>query len=91
VGSVGFPEVIVILFVALIVLGPDKLPTAAKQVGRAFAEFKKVTSQVQDEVRGALTVDQSAPPLPPTGSEPTASPRTASPVQPGNDVPPPHD
>ena len=84
-GSVGFPEMIVVFIVALVVLGPDKLPTAAKQVGRAYAEFKRVTASIQDEVRGALDLDtREADQRSATGDPP--SPATVP-----ADVPPPAD
>ena len=40
-GNLGGMEVIVIMMVALIVLGPKKLPDAARQVGRALTELKE--------------------------------------------------
>jgi len=42
--SLGFPELVVILMVALIVLGPSKLPEVARQLGKAMAEFRRVTA-----------------------------------------------
>jgi sec-independent protein translocase protein TatB len=44
-------EIVVILLLALVVLGPDKLPDAMRKAGKAFAEFKKLTTGFQDEVR----------------------------------------
>jgi len=44
-------EIIVILILALVVLGPDKLPDAMRKAGRTFAELKKLSSGFQDEVR----------------------------------------
>lgn len=44
-------EIIVILLLALVVLGPDKLPDAMRKAGRTFAELKKLSSGFQDEVR----------------------------------------
>jgi sec-independent protein translocase protein TatB len=52
--NVGGPEIVVILIVALFVLGPTRLPGAARQVGRAIAEFRRVTSNVESDLRGAL-------------------------------------
>lgn len=52
--NVGAPEVLVILLVALIVLGPDKLPDAARQVGKYMGEFRRVSSGFQDELRNAM-------------------------------------
>jgi sec-independent protein translocase protein TatB len=52
---------LVILLVALIVLGPHRLPDAARQAGRALAEFRRITSGFQDELRDALQVEESRP------------------------------
>lgn len=43
-----------ILLVALLVLGPTKLPEAARQVGRAMAEVKRLSSGFQTELRDAM-------------------------------------
>ena len=56
--GIGFPELIVILVVALIVVGPSKLPDLARALGRGYAEFKRATDELkqtfdQDEtIRG---------------------------------------
>ena len=42
--GIGMPEMLLILAIALIVIGPKKLPDLAKSLGRAFAEFKRATS-----------------------------------------------
>jgi sec-independent protein translocase protein TatB len=52
--NVGGGEIVVILVIALFVLGPTRLPGAARQVGRAIAEFRRVTSNVETDLRGAL-------------------------------------
>jgi sec-independent protein translocase protein TatB len=52
--NVGTPELLVILLVALIVLGPAKLPDAARQVGRFVGEFRKVSTGFQSELRDAM-------------------------------------
>jgi sec-independent protein translocase protein TatB len=52
--GIGMPELIVIAVVALIVLGPNKLPELAKSMGRAMREFKKATS----ELRESLQIDE---------------------------------
>jgi sec-independent protein translocase protein TatA len=47
--SVGFPELIVILVIALIVLGPKKLPEAGRAMGKGMREFKDSLSGVNDD------------------------------------------
>jgi Tat protein translocase TatB subunit len=107
VGSVGAPELIVIFLVALIVLGPDRLPKAARQMGKAVAEFRRVTSGFQDEVRKAMddvTGSADQPGGGPATSGPVASgpvtsgkitgtgePAVTRPVVPVEDLPPPPD
>ena len=49
--NVGPSELVVIFLVALLVLGPNKLPEAARQVGRVAAELRRLSSGFQDEVR----------------------------------------
>ena len=52
-GNLGSGELLVIFFVALLVLGPNKLPDAARQVGRAVNEIRRVSSGFQREMREA--------------------------------------
>ncbi len=52
--NLGTGEVLVILVVALLVLGPDKLPGAARQVGRWLGELRRLSSGFQAELRDAL-------------------------------------
>jgi len=72
--NVGGGEVIVILLIALIVLGPDKLPGAARQVGKYLNEFRRISSGFQDEIRSAMDV---------TNQTVTDAPPAASPTEPG--------
>jgi Tat protein translocase TatB subunit len=53
--NVGGPEVVVIALVALVVLGPERLPDAVRQVGRVLGEIKKVTTGFEREMRSALS------------------------------------
>jgi Tat protein translocase TatB subunit len=59
--TLGPAEILVILIVALIVLGPTRLPQAGRQVGRALAEVRRWTRDVQTEVRSAFEVDERPP------------------------------
>jgi sec-independent protein translocase protein TatA len=48
--SIGFPELILIVIVALIVVGPGKLPDAGKAIGKSIFEFKKSLKQGEKEI-----------------------------------------
>lgn len=52
--NVGGPEVLVILLVALIVLGPKELPKAVRTMGNVMAEVRRMSSGFQEEIRSAL-------------------------------------
>ncbi len=89
--EVGFTEIILILGIALLVLGPEKLPKLASQVGRwlgrARAMARQLRAQLDDEVSSAqsgFSVDPSAPPspAPPSAADP-ATPDTAEKPGPG--------
>ena len=72
--GVGTQELIVILLIALIVVGPQKLPELARQLGKGIRELRKV----QDEVRDMVKVDLN--PEPPTAYRPGVSgPKTPTP------------
>lgn len=49
--GIGMPEMIVILVIALIVIGPHKLPELAKSLGKGLAEFKKASEDFQRNVQ----------------------------------------
>ena len=48
--GIGFPELVVILVLALLVLGPQRLPELARALGRAVAELKRATQDLKDEM-----------------------------------------
>jgi TatA/E family protein of Tat protein translocase len=48
--GMGMPEILLILAIALIVIGPKKLPDLAKSMGKAFGEFKRATSDFKQAI-----------------------------------------
>lgn len=50
------PELLVILVVALVVLGPKRLPEVAKALGKGLAEFRRATSDLTDELKQATSM-----------------------------------
>lgn len=48
--GIGMPELIIILVVALIVIGPKKLPEMAKSLGKGYREFQRAMTGVKDEM-----------------------------------------
>lgn len=59
--GIGMPELVLILAVALIVLGPKKLPEIARALGKGLAEFRRATDELKEEFRNIEhEVDESA-------------------------------
>ena len=52
--NLGFPEIMIILVVALLVFGPKKLPDLGKSLGNGIREFRKGTQGLKDELEGSM-------------------------------------
>ena len=55
--GIGMPEMLLILAIALIVIGPKKLPDLAKSLGKAMGEFKKATRELKDSFEISEEID----------------------------------
>ena len=55
--GLGFGEILIILVLALILLGPTRLPDAAKQLGKTLREFKKATDDLKGQFEDELYAD----------------------------------
>ena len=82
-------ELVIILVIALLILGPGKLPDVGASLGKSIREFRKASSDVQEAVK--VNVDTS--PIPTTPPAPAAPPTAQAPVAPapapaGDSTPP---
>jgi Tat protein translocase TatB subunit len=60
--GIGMPELLLILALALIVLGPKKLPELARALGKGLAELRRATEEIKDEFRRVENdLDEPAP------------------------------
>jgi Tat protein translocase TatB subunit len=75
--GIGMPELVVILVIALIVLGPKRLPEVARSLGKAMSEFKRQSSEIMDEFTAQARLDEDTEhrtrvkAAPPTGAVPS--------------------
>ncbi len=67
----GWPEIVGILLVLLLLFGAKKLPELARGLGKGINEFKRATRDVQDEIQRAV---EEEPPRPTPPPPPAASP-----------------
>jgi sec-independent protein translocase protein TatA len=85
-GIFGGWEIVLILAVVLILFGAKKLPELAKGLGQGIKEFKKATTDVQNEITSAMDDNRYTPPPPrrlenppePRASEPASSAASAA-------------
>jgi Tat protein translocase TatB subunit len=81
--GIGMPELIVILVVALVVLGPKRLPEVARTLGKAIAEFRRQTTDIMEEFQGqAMLEDEPRRTAKPAAAEPAPPPNPPIPAKP---------
>ena len=85
--GIGFPELIVILVVALLVFGPAKLPELARSLGRGLAEFRRASSDLRQSLNEAVEEPRIQPREKPA-AEQTQEPAKDSPAEAGDRTPP---
>ena len=55
-GNLGFPEMLVIAVIALLVFGPDRLPELARNAGKAIAKFRSEASRSVEDLKRAADI-----------------------------------
>lgn len=88
IGNLGPTELIIILVIALLVLGPGKLPEVGSALGKSIREFRKAATEVKE----ATSVDLKTPAAPIVPNTLTARPAPPAPeatetAAPADDVP----
>ena len=84
-GSIGMPEMLVILVIALIIFGPRKLPELGKSLGKSLAEFKRASNDLRNTLEEEIKVEEqqnvkrTAPPVIPAAPAQAEEPEHAAP------------
>ena len=61
-GPLGFPELVFILVLALLIFGPKRLPEIGRTIGRGMAEFRKASTDLKRTINTELALDEPAAP-----------------------------
>jgi len=77
-GSIGMPELIIILVIALIIFGPRKLPELGRSLGRSINEFKKASNELRSTLEEEIRVEETRERTTPASATPPAA--TPAPV-----------
>ena len=70
-GNIGFPELIVIFIVALLVFGPKRLPELGRSLGKGIAEFRRASTDLKTSIEREIESAEIDSALSPNSSKPT--------------------
>ena len=57
-GSIGMPELIIILTIALIIFGPRKLPELGRSLGKSLSEFKRASNELKNTLDEEIRIEE---------------------------------
>ena len=79
-GSIGMPELLIILTIALIIFGPRKLPELGRSLGKSLGEFKRASNELRNTLDEEIRLEEqrSARPVEPPAPRPVERPEPAS-------------
>jgi sec-independent protein translocase protein TatA len=78
-GSIGMPELIIILVIALIIFGPRKLPELGKSLGRSLNEFKRASQDLQNTLEQEIKLEEQKDQSRARQEQPASAPSTDGP------------
>jgi sec-independent protein translocase protein TatA len=75
-GSIGMPELIIILVIALIIFGPRKLPELGRSLGKSIGEFKRASNELRSTLEEEIRIEEQRER---TTTTPSATPPSTTP------------
>jgi sec-independent protein translocase protein TatB len=91
--GLSFGEIVIIAVIALLLLGPDRLPEAAKTLGKGLREIRRATDDLKDQVQKEISLDEVVRPttkpalVPPVPAQPVPGPAGPPPAATAQNVP----
>ena len=58
-GSIGMPELIIIMVIALVIFGPRKLPELGRSLGKSLGEFKRASNELRNTLEEEIRVEET--------------------------------
>ena len=88
-GSIGMPEMLIILVIALIIFGPRKLPELGRSLGKSLAEFKRASNELKNTLEEEIRLDEQRTTQ--EAAKAKEAPATPASTEPGGETPVAHD
>ena len=88
-GSIGMPEMLIILVIALIIFGPRKLPELGRSLGKSLAEFKRASNELKNTLEEEIRLDEQRTTQ--EAAKPTDTDTTPATTEPAGPQPVAHD
>ncbi len=57
-GNIGFPELLIILAIALLIFGPKKLPEMSRSIGKAVREFRRASDEIKGKIEQEIQASE---------------------------------
>ena len=83
-GSIGMPELLIILTLALIIFGPRKLPELGRSLGKSLGEFKRASNELRNTLDEEIRIEEERSTRPARPAQP-AEPAPVAAAEPGDE------
>jgi TatA/E family protein of Tat protein translocase len=83
-GSIGMPELVIILVIALVIFGPRKLPELGRSLGKSLGEFKRASNELRNTLEEEVRVEEQRDQKAKLQAEQETAIAGAQPITPGS-------
>jgi TatA/E family protein of Tat protein translocase len=77
-GSIGMPELVIILVIALIIFGPRKLPELGRSLGRSIGEFRRASNELRSTLEEEIRVEEQKSTTPKSSASSEGTPESSA-------------